>query len=392
MRLVARVARTLACAAAWCVILATLDGTAAAAASGWSSQPVFKNAFLTGVSCTSPKACVAVGNSLGGSALVERWNGVRWSVQPNPAGSRPGGLSGVSCTSTTACTAVGSLDAGNGAPLVERWDGASWSIQPTQKVAGDGFSGVSCSSKAFCAAVGTLGGVLNQAPLLGSWNGHAWSLDRSFFGLNGGASGVSCVSPTSCTGVGDYLTSFGSGVAAGFQGVRWDWNGRRWSQFAFQPYVSAAQVQLNAVSCISRVTCIAVGQGAAVRLTGSGLSPLPTVKPRTAVDYELLGVSCTSRTACIAVGDYDTTHSPPLSQTHHVLVERWDGSSWSVEQTELLGTLDGVSCVSPTACTAVGTAIDRAGERVGLVESTIVSARGLRARRSAAWVVASAPA
>jgi Domain of unknown function (DUF4160) len=101
--------------------------TVAASASGWSRQlavkPASKDSALTAVTCTSPRVCVAVGyfKKPGRSfALVERWNGVRWSIQPNPAGWRPSVLSGVSCTSATACTAVGSVppfDAAGGSGL-----------------------------------------------------------------------------------------------------------------------------------------------------------------------------------------------------------------------------------------------------------------------------------
>ena len=183
-------------------ILAVLFATSAAAsASGWSRQraakPVSKDSVLTAVSCTSRKACVAVGyfnnrsgKSLpvverwnGARAFVERWNGVRWSIQSNPAGSRPSILNGVSCTSATACTAVGSAppfvaSGPVGAPLVERWDGSRWSIEPTNVFSfgpgfGGGLSGVSCASRAFCAAVGDWG--FPESSLLGRWNGRAWS-------------------------------------------------------------------------------------------------------------------------------------------------------------------------------------------------------------------------
>jgi len=46
--------------------------------------------FLSGVSCSSPTSCIAVGlNDNGGVALAEYWNGTSWAVQstPNPAGT-----------------------------------------------------------------------------------------------------------------------------------------------------------------------------------------------------------------------------------------------------------------------------------------------------------------
>ena len=78
--------------------------------------------------------------------LAERWNGSSWSVQPtaNPGGINPE-LVDVSCTSARACTAVGS--AGNGGDvsgigaLAERWNGTSWSIERDPNIDPDRFEG-----------------------------------------------------------------------------------------------------------------------------------------------------------------------------------------------------------------------------------------------------------
>jgi hypothetical protein len=67
-------------------------------------------------------------------------------------------------------------------------------------------------------------------------------------------------------------------------------------------------------------------------------------------------VSCVSRTACTAVG-YAANSSGVGTIT---LAERWNGTSWAIQPTPNppgLGTqptLSGVSCTSRTACTAVG--------------------------------------
>ncbi len=61
----------------------------------------------------------------------------------------------------------------------------------------------------------------------------------------------------------------------------------------------------------------------------------------------LYGVSCVSASACVAVGESDLG----------VLVEQWDGQQWQVQETpnppDLSG-LSGVSCVSASDCVAVG--------------------------------------
>src|SRR5262245_29701596 len=62
--------------------------------------------------------------------LAERRDADGWRVQPtpNPSGSLGAVLEAVSCTSPSACVAVGQFFTGSGAPkvLAERWDGTSW--------------------------------------------------------------------------------------------------------------------------------------------------------------------------------------------------------------------------------------------------------------------------
>jgi hypothetical protein len=388
--------RVLAFTASGCAIPAVLLATAASAsASGWARQraakPASKDSILTAVSCTSRKACVAVGyfNNMsrrstpeverwnGARALVERWNGVRWSIQPNPAGSRPSVLNGVSCTSATACTAVGSappfvVAGGVGAPLVERWDGSSWSIEATKVFAfgpgfGGGLFGVSCASRAFCAAVGDWG--FPESSLLGRWNGRAWSWFTFGPGHSGGTTSpaVSCVSATACEGVGEWNVA-SSGEPT--EPATWHWNGKGWSEFDFSFQSAESQATFTAVSCPARYTCVEVGSGvpSAMSVDGSAWSPTPAVSPAGAVSYGLTGVSCVSGTSCAAGGSYSTAYGPPYK--NYALVEGWNGSSWTIKLTGTPGELSGVSCVSANACTAVGATTNSPGDTVPMIEST----------------------
>ena len=88
--------------------------------------------------------------------------------------------------------------------------------------------------------------------------------------------------------------------------------------------------------------------------------PVHPQPDRRAVEPSVLqGVSCTSATACTAVGDYVNRDG-----TQVTLAERWNGTSWTIQSTPnptgaqyagWTATLQGVSCTSATACTAVGT-------------------------------------
>jgi hypothetical protein len=93
-------------------------------------------ALLNGVSCTSAHSCIAVGVACASSdqcfgsrnlliALAERWNGTKWTILRTPAPSGAD-LESVSCTSARACTAVGH---GKSGLLAERWNGTKWALQ-----------------------------------------------------------------------------------------------------------------------------------------------------------------------------------------------------------------------------------------------------------------------
>ena len=70
----------------------------------------------------------------------------------------------------------------------------------------------------------------------------------------------------------------------------------------------------------------------------------------------LYGIACSTATDCVAVGTYSLAGKGSYNKA---LVEDWDGRVWSVGSTPALGgtgnsLLDGISCVSASACMAVG--------------------------------------
>ena len=85
----------------------------------------------------------------------------------------------------------------------------------------------------------------------------------------------------------------------------------------------------------------------AERWNGTRWTIQPTPNPRPGGAF-LNGVSCTSASACTAVGSL-----PPGT-----LAERWNGTRWAIQPTpnpaQGGGGLSGVSCTSASACTAVG--------------------------------------
>jgi hypothetical protein len=80
----------------------------------------------------------AVGEYLDGSyqdrALIESWNGTRWSIADNPQpGSVRDMLFGASALSPSDVRAVGDQEGRSGKfeTLAEHWDGSGWTVIPT---------------------------------------------------------------------------------------------------------------------------------------------------------------------------------------------------------------------------------------------------------------------
>jgi hypothetical protein len=143
-----------------------------------------------------------------------------------------------------------------------------------------------------------------------------------------------------------------------------------------RPNVKAPPGTLNAVACTSPSSCIAVGSygssgdtlSLAEAWNGATWTVQPTPAPAGGSNVDLAGVSCGSPTACVAVGGYYDGHG------NAVLAETWNGSIWSIQAVPLPagglgGALDGVSCSSASACTAVGSYADSSNTNQPLAES-----------------------
>jgi hypothetical protein len=333
---------------------------------------------LFGVACSTLSACTAVGQAIIGGApqaLAERWDGTRWRIQPTPNLSQGGDLNGVSCTSASACTAVGSSGAG---PLAERWNGTRWSIQATPNPPqGNGFlSGVACTSTTTCIAAGASNPFTPSAKTLAErWNGTRWRIQGTPNPPQGGGelNGVACTSASACTAAGNSNTG----------NLAERWNGSSWS-IQTTPNPAGAQFTfLNTVACASASACIAAGayinssgafQGLAERWTGSGWAIQPTPSLPGGAMSQLIGVACTSATGCIAVGFSTPNHRNVVNHPPQAtLAERWNGSTWRVQLTPsppgaAPSNLNAASCVSRSACIAVGNTSNSRGTSLALAQ------------------------
>jgi hypothetical protein len=337
---------------------------------------------LSGVSCVSRNLCIAVGSFVTSTytarALVERWNGVRWSMQgvTNPTGVVSTAFFGISCTSRTTCIAVGNLythiQPVRQLPLAERWNGVRWSRQKIPTPASQpspSLSSVSCSSKDACTAVGTEG-------LLERWNLGHWSIERAPMPARGTGidiDSVSCPSARTCIAVGSSGNGTGTNASLAER-----WNGAGWRILRAPHPAQSATTALSGVWCTSASVCTAVGRASfenddhltfAQRWNGHSWAVVRTPNPVFDTGSSTLnGVSCTSAKACIAVGSYDNTAGRRVP-----LAERWNGTVWEQQQAPMsvgasTGELNGVSCAGATDCIAVGSYTIGSGASAALVE------------------------
>ena len=203
-----------------------------------------------------------------------------------------------------------------------------------------------------CFAVGTFSTASAVQTLVERWNGKSWTIvpsPNSSGGKYSQLAGVSCASTTSCFAVGTFRD-----VSGPRKTLIERWNGTSWTLVA-HPKLTGGHRYLFGVSCASTTSCFAVGTHS---VTGGG------------------ELSC----------------EPELDCSASTLIEQWNGKKWAVVASPngsfpaFQSTLAGVSCVSATACVAVGTASPRGHVREdvdGTVErETLVRGGGRQPGRS----------
>jgi hypothetical protein len=121
------------------------------------------------------------------SALIEHWDGHKWSIVSHPASQLNGSLTAISTISAKNIWVVGQyLPASNNATfqtLAEHWDGTQWSIVPTSDVAGynDFFADIKAISPTNIWAVGASqsNNYQSSQTLIEHWNGTKWNIVSS---------------------------------------------------------------------------------------------------------------------------------------------------------------------------------------------------------------------
>ena len=267
----------------------------------------------------------------------------------------------------------------------------NWSIVPSPNPTTESFlQDVSCVSSTSCTAVGYSYNGTSSQTLVESWDGTIWSIvpspnpSGSTISVLQGVSCLSSADPTDCTAVG---YSYNGTIR---QTLIESWNGSAWSIIPSPNPSGRVVSSLQGVSCVGSTECMVVGvsclrpadctegdnTGGAFTLVeswdGSAWSIIPSPNPISDGEASIFsGVSCLSPTHCTAVGT-SYKGSTPWTQT---LVESWNGSTWSiVPSPNPSGSsggsyLESASCVRSTGCTVVGYYDNSSGDQLTLIES-----------------------
>jgi hypothetical protein len=307
----------------------------------------FSNLIAGGGRRTKALAIASVGALLVLTAVNVEAAG--WTVVTSPNVGTQSSLSGVSCTSSSVCLAVGvSSSASVEKSLSEKWNGTKMTVVPSPPTGGDPgleFNGISCTSASFCIAVGRVFKSGGDQILTEKWNGSKWTeLTSPVMGPDATVDilGVSCKSTTFCMAVGWWTFEPTEAYAM-------KWNGTSWTVETVPNDGDTEDNILESVSCPTTTFCIAVGNGPG-QLIDRWNGSVWTIVSTTA-NFGLDGVRCRSTTFCMAVG------AQAVGGNTDTLAEKWNGATWSVLTTPNASgssLLLSVSCTGTTFCMAGG--------------------------------------
>jgi hypothetical protein len=348
---------------------------------------------LYGVTCPGVGACTAVGQYFDAGqrdrGLLETFRNGTWVPRKAPLpskGVRNSVLFTVACPTTSTCNAVGAYDTKHRgqAGLIESFSSGKWhaiSAPVPSNVYRPENAGrlrdVDCPTTSSCIAIGTYDATSldDDQGLIDAWmGGQQWTATEAPLPADADSTpsvdgrSVACGGPGSCVALFAYgITSTSGGAAIDSLS-----NGTWTSTEAPLPSDAntVADPHLNAVTCSSPSTCIAVGgytnsdgrdTGLIETLSDGTWAPIETPETGGYAD-----VSCPTSTSCIAVA---------ASQAGS-LVEMLANGTWNPVAAPLPndasaqgGILESIACQSVTVCVASGNYSDQAGDELGLIET-----------------------
>jgi hypothetical protein len=323
-------------------------------------------AVLRGVAMVSSTDVWAVGDTFDPTTfkrqtLIERWDGVNWSIVPSPNATQDDYLFSVTVVAKNDVWAVGGeYNLGPTSTLIEHWDGTSWAIVPGPKTYRFNHELYAVSSDA-AGAAWAVGG-----PLIEHWNRTRWETVSEPPQPNNTLDGVAADSPHDIWAVGNTdalgglpLTEHSSGngwtivtgptptggILRGVAGLTpsdvWavgdvdqagvltlteHWDGNQWS--IVQSPNTSQYSRLTGVAMLSSNDVWAVGyafgggptQTLSEHWDGGQWVVVPSPNPNSTC--ELLAVAAISTNDVWAVGY--------RNQANKTLTEHWNGAQWVV--------------------------------------------------------------
>ncbi len=324
-------------------VVATTDGGAL-----WTLEAVPTSVgYLTDISCGDVHHCEAVGQSgqtgTGPGVVIETGDGgSTWTIQTIPAGTTE--VDTVTCSTDLHCVAIARAG-GPPEALVSVRSGAPFVVAGVLPVGATAATALACTSDSDCwATVDGTGPAGSTGSVVATADGAAtWSPVPTPTGI-GELNGIACeVRPTTPGSAHPAARSAPPGSAGGTTTT-----------------VSAGAAGVAGVGCVAvgttSTTVNAARTGRGVVLTTTDGGGAWSLAPVSAVPADLLSVSCITG-PCVAVGT--SAVSDPLAGV--VLLTPGTGTTataWHrAAVVPVALPLAGVSCVSLSACVAVGESI-----------------------------------
>jgi hypothetical protein len=315
------------------VIVATADGGMT-----WRAQPLAPGApapALTGVSCPSTKACMAVGstgaNPGAGVVLTTVDGGKSWVAATVPAGAVA--VSSVRCDTAATCTAVatdGTADWSTGTVNF----GRTWTQQGSLPAGIGGALTLTCASSGTCLVAGfapAASGHGQGAVAISTNGGMTWAAATVPAGI-GLLQSAACPSPTRCLAAGTTSTTVSDVVPAKGLLLTSADGGHTWTAPAAPSTASTASTATTATAAT-----------AATAATNAAALPVD----------DIFGLACPAATSCVMVGTKWV--GTMATGTGAVAESRNAGAAFTASSTAYTPlTLTAVDCPTAQRCVAVG--------------------------------------
>jgi hypothetical protein len=222
---------------------------------GRSSLPPTGESWLYGIAGSGVDGVWAAGYRMdptfGYRTLIEHWDGVAWRIVDSPDEGAFNVLFGVDATAPADAWAVGYVDTPGTVPmqsLVLRWDGGRWTraSSPNPGTLQNILRGVVGVTADDAWAVGDYHGEFDSGPLIEHWDGSSWAVVAGPPVLFGSLSDVAAVSSSDVWAVGGETVEH--------------WDGSAWSlDSSLPPSPPGQERDLTSVDALPNGAVVAAG-------------------------------------------------------------------------------------------------------------------------------------